>query len=96
MVSLSVQTRQVSGEHTGPADIGITFTKGTEPSDKKEPRPSQDDTPTATKGLAINKQVRLPQTGETIKHFSLLVLGLMLVAMVFALALDQQIKGSDW
>lgn len=73
------------------ADVGITFKK----TEDDTPPPKRDDTITADKGTPINKRVRLPNTGETVKHLTILITGMILIVISFALVLDKQIKVSS-
>lgn len=78
----------VSANQRDEADVGITF-KQTE---DDTPPPPHDNTPTADKAKPINKRVRLPNTGETVKQLALLVSGMILIVISFAVILDKQIK----
>lgn len=88
-------TPKAKGEKMDQWDVGITFTESSNKSGKEEPKPPKDNTITANKGQAINKRVNLPQTGETIKQLSLFMAGIVLVVIVFAFALDQQVMGES-
>lgn len=81
----------VSANPIGEADVGITFKKNEEDA----PLPPRDNTPTADKAKPINKRVRLPNTGETVKQLTLLISGMILIVISFAIILDKQIKLSS-
>lgn len=92
LVSLVVGATQASAQM--PRDeVGIGFK---EAGNKPKEKPIYDDTPTASKGKAINNHVRLPQTGELVKQLSLFMMGIVLIVLVFAFALDEQVKGSTY
>lgn len=94
VVSLFVSfgwTSLVYGEVLGQGEVGITFNSGVD----ETPPPPQDNTITASK-QAVNKRVPLPQTGELVRQLSLFITGIILVVIVFAYALDQQVKGADY
>ncbi|MBO0441566.1 LPXTG cell wall anchor domain-containing protein [Candidatus Enterococcus ikei] len=79
-----------SANQIGEAEVGITF-KQTE---DDIPVPPRDNTPTADKAEPINKRVKLPNTGETVKQLTVLIGGMILIVTSFAIILDKQIKGS--
>lgn len=81
----------VSANQIGEADVGITFKK----TEDETPPPLRDNTPTADKVKPVNKRVRLPNTGETVKQLALLISGMILIVICFALILDKQIKMSS-
>ncbi|EOH92597.1 LPXTG-domain-containing protein cell wall anchor domain [Enterococcus haemoperoxidus ATCC BAA-382] len=78
----------VWANQAGEADVGITFKK----TEDDTPAPPRDNTPTADKAKPINKRVRLPNTGETVKQLTLLISGMILIVISFAVILDKQIK----
>ncbi|ALS00023.1 cell wall protein [Enterococcus silesiacus] len=80
----------VSANQTGEADVGITFKK----MEDDTPAP-HDNTLTADKPKPINNRVKLPNTGETVKQLSLLISGMILIVISFAIILDKQIKVSS-
>lgn len=83
-------TQTVSANQIGEADVGITFKKT-----EDDTPPPRDNTPTADKVKPINKRVSLPNTGETVKQLTLLISGMILIVISFAVILDKQIKMSS-
>lgn len=81
----------VSANEIDEADVGIMFKK----TEDDTPPPIRDNTPTADKAKPINKRVSLPNTGETVKQLAILIGGMILIVISFAVILDKQIKLSS-